>query len=261
MYFVAMTLPLQPRTHCAPLTVADGVYAHAAIHHSISDVDPDLGRALHDMRRHKRITVAIMGNSRKAAALRLTFMASDGLAYANALVNALSARPVLRLGQTVCDVGPADLTNPDWSGVGTWADLTPGPPERHIRFTFATPAAITKRGENGDRFTALYPEPGDLFAGLARRWESLNGPALPDNLDQFVQGGGCVVSGYRLRTVQFHTPERTQIGFTGWVVYECRKDSVEQVTALNALARLAFFTGVGYQTARGMGAVQVKVSD
>jgi len=261
VYFVAMTLPLQPQAHRASLTVADGVYVHAAIHHAISGVDADLGRALHDMRRHKRMTVALVGNSRKAATLRLTFMASDGLAYANTLVNALSARPALRLGQTVCDVGSADLTSSDWAGMGTWADLMAGPTGRYIRLAFLTPTAITKRDANGGRFTALYPEPGDVFSGLARRWQALVGPALPDDLDQFVQGGGCVVSGYRLHTVQFRTPERTQIGFTGWVVYECRKDSAGQMAALNALARLAFFTGVGYQTARGMGAVQPKIAD
>ncbi len=70
-----------------------------------------------------------------------------------------------------------------------------------------------------------------------------------------------MVSRHKLRTVQFRTKERTQIGFVGQVVYECRKKEVECVAALNSLAQLAHFTGVGYQTARGMGAVQVVTSD
>jgi CRISPR/Cas system endoribonuclease Cas6 (RAMP superfamily) len=70
-----------------------------------------------------------------------------------------------------------------------------------------------------------------------------------------------VVANYRLRTVEFRTQERTQIGFVGWAVYECRKLEAAHVSALNALARLAFFTGVGYQTARGMGAVKTTLSN
>ncbi|MBU0492757.1 MAG: CRISPR system precrRNA processing endoribonuclease RAMP protein Cas6 [Chloroflexi bacterium] len=260
MYFVAMTLPLRPQTPRASLKITDGVYAHAAVHHAISAVDADLGRALHDMHRHKRMSVALVGPG-QTTRLRLTFMAPDGLRYANALVNALSARPALCLGQTLCDVGPADLTSSDWAGVGTWADLMPESVGRHMRLAFLTPTAITKRDAQGGRFTALYPEPSAVFAGLARRWQSLAGPELPADLEQFVHGGGCVIAGHRLRTVQFRTTERTQIGFTGWTVYECRQDSAAHAAALNALVRLAFFAGIGYQTARGMGAVQVRISD
>ena len=89
---------------------------------------------------------------------------------------------------------------------------------------FVTPAAITKSNGNGGRFSSLFPEPVDIFRGLNRRWQSLEGPELPDDLEKFVQAGGCVVSNYSLRAIEFQTPERTQIGFLGWVVYECRRD-------------------------------------
>jgi CRISPR-associated endoribonuclease Cas6 len=177
-------------------------------------------------------------------------------------MNALSAHPTLRLGKTVCDLGSVDLTGSEWTGVSTWADLAPPTTGRHIHFTFATPTAINKRGDNpGDRFTSLYPEPLDLFSGLARRWQALEGPVLPDDLEHFVGAGGCVVADYRLHTVGFRTQERKQKGFMGWVVYECRKDDAMHIAALNALARLAFFTGVGYQTARGMGVARATISD
>ncbi|MDQ2828378.1 MAG: CRISPR system precrRNA processing endoribonuclease RAMP protein Cas6, partial [Chloroflexota bacterium] len=220
MYFVAMALTLRHARCDVPLSAADGPHAHAAVMRAISDIDPDAGRTLHDMRVRKPITIAIVGGDACGAILRLTFMARDGLTYANILAGALAARPSLRLGDVACAVESVDLAHPMWSGVGTWADILSGDPARRIRFTFATPTAIMKRDGNGDRFTALYPDPSDLFLGLARRWRSLDGPPLLEDLEGFVRSGGCVVSGHNLRTETFHAADHTQIGFVGWVTYE-----------------------------------------
>jgi CRISPR/Cas system endoribonuclease Cas6 (RAMP superfamily) len=46
-------------------------------------------------------------------------------------------------------------------------------------------------------------------------------------------------------------------GYMGWVEFECRTRQVEAMTALNGLARLAFYTGLGYYTERGMGATSM----
>ncbi len=266
MYFIAMTIQLYPHDHHV-LSVADSAYAHAAILRALSDENPPQGQALHDMQRNKQMALSIVEGPGWAPLLRLTFMAQEGLAYAQTLVNALTTRPTLRLGSTLCDLGSVDFNGSDWSGVSTWADLVSETKGRHLHLTFATPTAITKRDDRGGRFTSLYPEPLDVFGGLARRWQALAPGArqgleslrLPDELEHFLRTGGCVVANYRLRTVEFHTSERTQLGFTGWVVYECRQDERACVSALNALARLAFFTGVGYQTARGMGATKTAI--
>lgn len=256
MHFVAMALRLVPQKRRSRLTVADGVYAHAAALQAIGSQASHLGRMLHNGRRHKRMSVAIVRSDERSAMLRLAFMAQEGLDYAHALMDALATKPILRLGRTTCEVESVDLTNSGWAGISTWADLIPEESSRHIRFAFATATAIMKRAGNNGRFSALFPEPLDIFSGLARRWRSLEGPPLPDNLEEYLRTGGCVVSDYRLHTEKFRTKKRTQIGFTGWVIYECRRNEHTQVLALNALARLAFFTGVGYQTARGMGAVK-----
>ncbi len=260
--FVAMAIRLKCKDQHPRLTVANGVYAHAAIFRAITDEDAGVGRKLHDMRRNKRVTIAIVDSTKEIATLRVTFMAQDGLTYANALINALSSRPVLRLGRTTCAVEAVNLANPNWARISTWSDFTEFEnPARRIHFRFVTPTGITKRDDAGSRFISLYPEPLDIFSGLARRWQALDGPALPSDLEKFIRAGGCVVSRHKLHTVEFRTKERTQIGFVGQVVYECRKKEIEYVAALNGLAQLAHFTGVGYQTARGMGAVQVVTSD
>lgn len=256
MYFVALLLQLKLRGPHSKLTVADGVYAHAAILNTITEVDAEAGRKLHEMRRNKRISIALIDS----ATLRLTFMAEDGLAYANMLVNRLAAYPTLRLGSVIGEVDTVNLADPDWAGISTWADFVDNY-ENSLQFRFITPTAITKRGQGNTRYMSLYPDPLSIFSSLARRWQALNGPKLPHNLAEFIESGGCVVSRHNLHTIEFSMEGHTQIGFVGRAVYKCRTtDQVEYIAALNALARLAPFTGVGYQTARGMGAVQVLTS-
>lgn len=260
MYFVALLLHLKLCDRRSKLTVADGVYAHAAILNVITTVDAEAGRKLHEMRRNKRVAIALIDSTKDSAILRLTFMAEDGLAYANMLVNRLAAYPTLRLGNAIGEVEAVNLADPDWAGVSTWADFVDHY-ENSLQFRFITPTAITKRGHGHTRYMSLYPDPFSVFSGLARRWQALNGPKLPHDLEEFIESGGCVVSRHNLHTIEFSREGHTQIGFVGRVVYECcQTDQVEYIVALNALARLAPFTGVGYQTARGMGAVQVLTS-
>lgn len=259
MYFVAMLLKLHPVNEVPPLTVADGVYAHAALLHTLSRADAEAGRVLHRMQHQKRMTLALLVERRRPT-LRLTFMTEEGLTYAHLLLNRLAQEPVLRLGCHSWAIEAVDLTPSPWSGVQAWTDLLTPSASPMIRFTFATPTAIMKQADNGARFTALYPDPLTLFGGLAWRWRALAGPALPAEIAGFLQGGGCVIAAYALQTTSFRTQERTQLGFQGWVAYECRTRDLTVLRTLNALARLAFFTGVGYQTMRGMGAVKVQMA-
>jgi CRISPR/Cas system endoribonuclease Cas6 (RAMP superfamily) len=46
-------------------------------------------------------------------------------------------------------------------------------------------------------------------------------------------------------------------GYDGWVGFECRAKHSEAIRVLNMLVRLAFYTGLGYYTERGMGATSV----
>ncbi|MDP9310604.1 MAG: CRISPR system precrRNA processing endoribonuclease RAMP protein Cas6 [Chloroflexota bacterium] len=242
------------------MSVSSAVYAHAAILSLIHDTQPEWGRKLHDMGRNKQMTLALLPLSGQAMLLRLTFIAGEGLSYATTIVNALSAKPRLRLGAVVYAVDEIALTGSPWTRISTWADLLDPSPHRSMRIEFVTPSAITKKDDRARRFTSLYPEPRDVFAGLARRWQALDGPPLPPDLPDFVQRGGCVVANHNLHTVEFYTAERTQIGFVGHVVYECRQAEQEYVLAVNALGRFAFFAGVGYQTMRGMGAVCISLN-
>lgn len=261
MYFVALPMRLKLMNKEMALGIADGVYAHKAIMATFSRIDPDLGRTLHDLPRNKPLTIAIVKSEPGAAILRVTFMGEKALDYANLLMSELSTRPELKLGYAIGHVESLDLGDPTWGGMVSWADLVAAPPQKQIRLHFITPTAITKRDALNIRFTALFPDPVDIFSNLARRWRELAGPAIPIDIERFIESGGCVISGHKLSTVEFTTRDRTQLGFVGQVQYQIRwPDQTEYVTALGALSRLAQFTGIGYQTPRGMGAIRVTLT-
>ncbi len=259
MYFVAMGLHLTPQSEEGTLGHSDAVYLQAAVYRLISHQNEAAGRTLHDAQRNKPYTVAVLPPGLNNPQVRLTWLGAHGLHYAEMFTTAIARQPVLRIGPTTWEVNSVNVDSSDWSGSSTWSDLCGVDSTRDMRFAFVTPTAIMKRDANGKRFTSLFPDPIDLFSGLHRRWRALAGPPLPDDLLEFVQSGGCVVANHRLHTIDLELARHMQIGFVGQVVYHCRKPSIPHILALNALARLAFFSGVGCQTTRGMGAVQIRV--
>jgi CRISPR-associated endoribonuclease Cas6 len=256
MCFIAMIADLDLKTE-RTLTYQDTLFAHSAVMNAISREDERLGHILHDMHWHKPMTLTLLKDREYRPTLRMTFLALDGTVFANLLMCLFAHEPALRIGDAMCTIRDIHLVGKDWTGVSTWEDLQQASTARHIRFQFATPTAITKRGNARDRYMSLLPAPLDIFMGLMRRWQSLNGPTLPSRLGTYIEGGGVVVAKYELHTEAFRTAERTQIGFLGSVVYECLKGDIECNAVIHALSRLAFFSGIGYQTARGMGATKV----
>ncbi len=259
MQFVAMTVALKPVGRAVSLTTKDAEFAHAAVFRLLTDANCEAGRNLHDLKRNKQLTISFVESDQARPLLRLTFMAKEGLSYANTLATALANIDHLRLGAAVVAVEAIELMNSPWVGISTWEDLLAGAPHASMRLRFMTPTAITKCSADGLRFMSLYPEPRDVFNGLIRRWKGLGGPELPADLSDFVASGSCFVANHALHTIEFQTLERIQIGFVGHAVYQCRNATHPHLYALNALARLAFFCGIGYQTARGMGAVLAEI--
>src|SRR5581483_7087114 len=122
-----------------------------------------------------------------------------------------------------------------------------------------TPLVVPSIAETGEQSAFSFPHPLPVFAELVRRWRDLGGPPLPANVLSLCEEGGCVVADYRLRTSPLAIPEGDRPGFLGWIAYECRGASTDCVAALTALARFAFFAGVGCYTSRGMGATRVTI--
>ncbi len=115
-------------------------------------------------------------------------------------------------------------------------------------------------------FSALLPLPNYVFPYLAKRWNELAPPELAhlvqrEAIEQYIQDDGIIIADYALQphTVKFTT--HTQPGFVGNCKYVLRgpDDPISEESPLTVrqqillLGQLAFYCGVGYKTAMGMG--------
>jgi hypothetical protein len=204
------------------------------------------------------ITAAVLGKDKESARIRLSLSGSDVTSVITSL-HELSARSPLHLCQRRYEVVSIDLAHPLWSRVNSWADILAPSTARIMHFSFATPL-ITKEPTNQTSRDALpFPEPITLFSSVIDSWLGLGGPSLPADAKQLVQATDCVISLYRFRTCPVAFGEHSRTGYLGWIEYECRQSDHPYVASLNALARLAFFTGAGYHTAQGMGLTNVRL--
>jgi CRISPR-associated endoribonuclease Cas6 len=116
---------------------------------------------------------------------------------------------------------------------------------------------------------ALMPLPQYIFQGLVRRWQDLAPPDLETMLqgeliDQYIENDGMIISDYALRPHHVCFANHPQRGFVGRCAYDVRgpdeKMTEEAVLTVRQqillLARLAFYCGVGYKTAMGLGQVR-----
>ncbi len=126
-----------------------------------------------------------------------------------------------------------------------------------------------KRSQVYGGHSALLPLAQYVFPGLARRWQELAPPELEgmvqgELIEQYVENDGIIISDYALRPHQVCFANHLQRGFVGRCVYDARGPD-EKMTGEAALtirqqilllARLAFYCGIGYKTAMGMGQVR-----
>ena len=129
--------------------------------------------------------------------------------------------------------------------------------------TFNRGSAKTKAYGN---HPALLPLPHYVFPGLARRWEELAPPELVNmvqhgRVEQYCLDEGIIIANYDLKPHQLKFTTHVQPGFVGTCKYALRgpDDPVTDEAPLTVrhqillLSQLAFYCGVGYKTAMGMG--------
>ncbi|NNJ13532.1 CRISPR system precrRNA processing endoribonuclease RAMP protein Cas6 [Chloroflexales bacterium ZM16-3] len=259
--FIAIVINAIPRTP-RHFTVNDASFAHAALLSAIARVDEAVDQVLHDASRHKAFSCAILPGVQPVARIRIVLhdvQHEARLPFCQTLLTALSQCQTLRLGSVICELQNVEITPSEWSGVASWTDLLDDPVSSRIGMRFLSPTAIMKTDGSGQRYSSLFPDPGDIFLGLQRRWIALGGPALSPNLAEILNDAGCIIARHALQTTAFQAPERLQIGFCGSVTYQLRNTQTEFIQTMCALARFAHYTGVGYQTTRGMGLVQTHI--
>ncbi len=138
-----------------------------------------------------------------------------------------------------------------------------------LEFEFASLTTFNRANQRSQVYGghhALLPLPQYLFPGLARRWQELaptelEGMVQSELVERYVENEGMVISDYALQPHQVCFTHHPQRGFVGSCTYHLR--GPDEATTTEApltvrqqillLARLAFYCGIGYKTAMGMG--------
>jgi CRISPR/Cas system endoribonuclease Cas6 (RAMP superfamily) len=127
----------------------------------------------------------------------------------------------------------------------------------------------TREGEYGSFFARL-PLPHYLFPNLVKRWQDIAPPHLCpfiqfEAIERYLSHEGVIIVDYHLTPHHIHMTTHEQSGFLGTCTYHLR--GPDEATTPEApltvrqqlwlLAQLAFYSGIGYKTAMGLGQARV----
>ena len=186
--------------------------------------------------------------------------------------------PFMRLGKQSLLLEEVVIDNDPptgWTGFTSFADMVEAVRKKKLgsvkplKLEFASLTSFNRGNAQNRAYgnhSARLPLPSYVFPYLAKRWQELAPPELAqlvqrEAIEQYITDEGIIISDYDFKphTVKFTT--HWQSGFIGNCTYSLRGPD-EPVTAdapltvrqqLLLLAELAFYTGVGYKTAMGMG--------
>lgn len=190
--------------------------------------------------------------------------------------------PFIQLGKQLLLLEEVVLTNDDqdsWTGFTSLATLV----EQARQASFNRQSTLTleftsltafSRGNNKTGYgthPVMLPLPEMVFQNLARRWADIAPPELADLISQdqlqhYLQEDGVIITDYNLTAHRVHFTTHEQRGFLGTCTYQLRGPHEPPTPTgpltprqqIYLLALLAFYTGVGYKTAMGMGQVRLK---
>jgi CRISPR-associated endoribonuclease Cas6 len=149
----------------------------------------------------------------------------------------------------------ASADTPGWAGQTTYQELAAryllehtGELARQVQLEFVSPTTF----RSGGRYLPL-PLPELVFGSLLDRWQAFAPVALSPETRRFA-AEAVGISRCRLRTRSLPGKEGgTLIGFTGLVTFVALNRDRYWLSVLHLLAAYAFYSGVGYQTAAGLG--------
>ncbi|MCS7283129.1 MAG: CRISPR-associated endoribonuclease Cas6 [Anaerolineae bacterium] len=259
----------------APLAEAEieatvGHRAHAAFLDAIRKVSPDLSAALHDPEVSVRpFTVSpLWGTSAREGKIRISLERTYWLRVTllvrplyERLMEVLLAdeRPQLRLGAATFLIQEA-LTTPGshpWAGYASWEELARrAQPERELTLEFVSPTAFSFGEKSWGRHMVVLPLPELVFGSLARTWNAYAPSPVQVEaraLEHYAEEHVVVQQIAHLQTRMLNFSGRPQIGFVGRVTYGLMGENDIARIQMAMLADFAFYGGVGYKRAMGMG--------
>src|SRR5438270_4632515 len=208
----------------------------------------------------------------------------DALMHFNAKETGAKKRTFMQIGKQLFTLEEVITGNDDasgWTGFTSFASLLEKAHTHRLgkveplAMEFASLTTFNRSNKRSQVYGghhALLPLPHYLFPGLVKRWQDLAPPELAhvvqmERIEQYIQDEGVVISDYDLRPHQVRFTTHVQPGFVGMCKYDLRgPDEEEKVTEeapltarqqILLLAQLAFYCGIGYKTAMGMGQVRL----
>ncbi len=253
-----------------------GDQARAALLDLIRQGDFPLATSLHDENAQKPYTISLLKGGKQGTDRAMHF--GEGVpgewrftllgepAFEALLRRYLLSRalPHVRIGAVEFAIADAFASGNSHPGTGhtsvtelqaRW-DCAPETLPGVITLDFESPTAFSLGSDAASgarRFRAL-PEPRLIFSVLRKRWSRLGGAEPGDSFDVWVEQN-VEAEPFSLSTRKVVVERQPIAGFVGRVRFRIRGDR-RWLALLHLLADLAFWTGVGYQTTRGMGQVR-----
>ena len=240
------------------------------------------------MRQAERENVHLPLDPEKTYTIRITLLLGElfplfynALMHFNMSESGATKPPFMRIGKQVFLLEEVIVDNDgasSWTGFTSFVQLVEK--AKTLRLGKVEPLALEFASlttfSKGNAKTAAYgnhyarlPLPQYVFPGLARRWQELAPPELAhvvqmERIEQYVENDGVIVVDYDLKPHHVHFTTHVQPGFVGMCKYHVRgpdeETTVEAPLTVKQqvllLAQLAFYCGIGYKTAMGMGQVR-----
>lgn len=256
-----------------------GDQARAALLNLIQRADSPLAKRLHDENTQKPYTISLLNGGKRghdgaqhfgegeSADWRFTLLTEP--AFEALLRRYLLSRdlPHVRIGAVqfaIVDVFASGTSHPD-SGHISIEELTdrwniaPETLPKHLTLDFLSPTAFNfgQDKQTGEYRIHSQPDPQTVFSALRNKWKKLSGVEPGIAFDEWV-GRAVEAEPLQLRTRRVWIEKRPVAGFIGQVRYRVHGTDIRWLSFLHLLSQMAFWTGVGYQTPRGMGQVRIK---
>lgn len=274
LYAIVLRLAAMRR---GALTADHGDQARAALFNLIGQGDSPLAQRLHDENNGKPYTVSLVQGGKPGrdgaqhfddgdrADWRFTLMmqpAFEALLQKYLLNNSL---PHVRIGAiqfAIVDVFVSHTSHPD-SGHSSISELSDGwqypldvlPKRLLLDFCSPTAFSMGHNKETKEYRLRSSPDAKTLFSTLRKRWVKLGGADAGDEFDAWVDKN-IEQEIIQLQACTIHVKKRPVNAFTGQVAYQHFGQDLRWIAYWNLLADLSFWTGVGYQTTRGLGQVR-----
>jgi len=136
---------------------------------------------------------------------------------------------------------------------GRW-NCAPETLSKRIVLDFRSPTAFNlgQDKETKEYHIRSNPDAKTIFSTLRKRWAKLGGVDVGDSFDDWV-GENLELEPIDIYTQKLRVENRTLTGFMGRAAFRLVRKDLSYLPYLHLLADLAFRTGIGYQTTRGMG--------